>query len=93
MLGAEIVEIASASLDSVEPKARMAEVQARKLLIEALKWTFARAQPKGLRNKVEATAQNNNVVISWQANMDDVSARKADKAADDNVVELVSDAG
>lgn len=93
MLGDEIVEIASASLDSVEPKARMAEVQARKLLIEALKWTFARAQPKGLRNKVEDTAQNNNVVISWQANMDDVSARKADKAADDNVVELVSDAG
>jgi len=90
MLGDQIVAIASASLDAVDPKARMAEVQSRKLLIDALKWTVGRAQPKGLRNKAEDTANNGNVVISWQANMDDVSARKGD---DDTVVELLSEAG
>ncbi|GEM_PF-2114745 len=89
ILSDEINDVAREPLDSIDPKARMAEVQRRRLLVDALKWTFARQQPRGIRNNADDTAQNNTIVMSWQNSPDDVSARQADE---DNVLQLVNDA-
>ena len=42
-----------------------AEIQRRKLEVEALKWTFARTQPYGLRDKKEDAPQQSAITISW----------------------------
>ena len=42
-----------------------AEIQRRKLEIETLKWTFARTQPYGLRDKKEDAPQKSAITISW----------------------------
>ena len=43
-----------------------AEIQRRKLEVEALKWTLARTQPYGLRDKKEdAPQQQQAITISW----------------------------
>ena len=42
-----------------------AEIQRRKLEIETLKWTFARTQPYGLRDKKEDVPQQSAITISW----------------------------
>jgi hypothetical protein len=42
-----------------------AEIQRRKLEIETLKWTFARTQPYGLRDKKEDAPQQSAITISW----------------------------
>ena len=89
ILSDEINDVAREPLDSIDPKARMAEVQRRRLRVDALKWTFARQQPRGIRNNADDTAQNNTIVMSWQNSPDDVSARQADE---DNVLHLVNDA-
>ena len=88
ILSDEINDVAREPLDSIDPKARMAEVQRRRLLVDALKWTFAKQQPRGIRNNADDTVQNT-IVISWQNSPDDVSARQADE---DNVLQLVDEA-
>ena len=45
ILSDEINDVAREPLDSIDPKARMAEVQRRRMLEDALKWTFANQQP------------------------------------------------
>ena len=42
-----------------------AEIQRRKLEVETLKWTFARLQPYGIRDKKEDAPQQNAITISW----------------------------
>ena len=42
-----------------------AEIQRRKLEVETLKWTFARTQPYGLRDKKEDAPQQSAITISW----------------------------
>ena len=42
-----------------------AEIQRRKLEVETLKWTFARTQPYGLRDKKEDAPQKSAITISW----------------------------
>ena len=42
-----------------------AEIQRRKLEVETLKWTFARTQPYGLRDKREDAPQQSAITISW----------------------------
>jgi hypothetical protein len=43
-----------------------AEIQRRKLEVEALKWTLARTQPYGIRDKREdAPQQQSAITISW----------------------------
>lgn len=42
-----------------------AEVQRRKLEVETLKWTFARLQPYGIRDKKEDAPQQSSITISW----------------------------
>jgi hypothetical protein len=42
-----------------------AEIQRRKLEIETLKWTFARLQPHGIRDRKEDVPQQQAITISW----------------------------
>lgn len=42
-----------------------AEIQRRKLEVEALKWTLARTQPYGIRDKKEDAPQQSAITISW----------------------------
>ena len=42
-----------------------AEIQRRKLEVETLKWTFARLQPFGIRDKKEDVPQQQAITISW----------------------------
>ena len=66
----QINDLATAPLptgDGVDNRLLNAEVQRRRLEIDTLKWTFARIQPYGLRDKKEdATNQNNDsITLSW----------------------------
>jgi len=88
-LADEIHDVSRQSLDSVDKQMANAEVQRRRLQVDSLKWTYARQQPRGIRNNADDTAQNNTIVMSWQNSPDDVSARQADE---DNVLQLVNDA-
>ena len=46
-----------------------AEIQRRKLEVEALKWTLARTQPYGIRDRKEdAPQQQSAITISWAGN-------------------------
>lgn len=42
-----------------------AEIQRRKLEVETLKWTFARLQPNGIRDRKEDAPQQSAITISW----------------------------
>lgn len=42
-----------------------AEIQRRKLEIETLRWTLARSQPHGIRDKREDAPQAQSITISW----------------------------
>ena len=92
-LADEIHDVSRQSLDSVDKQMANAEVQRRRLQVDSLKWTYARQQPRGLRNKAEDTAQNNQIVLSWSNTADDVTARQADEEDTATVINLVSEAG
>ena len=92
-LADEIHDVSRQSLDSVDKQMANAEVQRRRLQVDSLKWTYARQQPRGLRNKAEDTAQNNQIVLSWSNTADDVTARQADEDDTATVINLVSEAG
>ena len=62
----QLVDLATAPLDDcLDPRQLNAEVQRRRLEIDTLKWTFARIQPYGLRDKKEDQPTNNSITISW----------------------------
>lgn len=65
--GDHIIDLAITPLPaSVDPKLMNAEVQRRRLEIDTLKWTFARNQPFGLRDKKEdAAANQGSITLSW----------------------------
>jgi len=60
--------------DVVDQRVLGAEVQRRKLEIETLRWTTARAQPNGVRDKKEDAPQQQAITISWAGAEVDVSA-------------------
>ena len=65
--GDHIVDLAVAPLPaSVDAKVLNAEVQRRRLEIDTLKWTFARNQPHGIRDKKEDAVNHGNITISWE---------------------------
>ena len=64
----QLVDLATAPLDEgMDPRQLNAEVQRRRLEIDTLKWTFARIQPYGLRDKKEDQPTNNSITISWDS--------------------------
>ena len=91
-LADEIHDVSRQGLESVDKQMANAEVQRRRLQVDSLKWTYARQQPRGLRNKAEDTAQNNQIVLSWSNSSDDVTARQADEEDTATVINLVSEA-
>jgi len=91
-LADEIHDVSRQGLESVDKQLANAEVQRRRLQVDSLKWTYARQQPRGLRNKAEDTAQNNQIVLSWSNTADDVTARQADEDDTATVINLVSEA-
>ena len=54
--------------DVVDQRVLGAEVQRRKLEIETLRWTTARAQPHGARDKREDAPAQQAITISWAGN-------------------------
>lgn len=64
--GDKINQLAQKPLpDSLDPRQLNAEVQLRRLEIDTLKWTLARMQPFGIRNKKEDVKQPAKLVIGW----------------------------
>lgn len=53
-----------------------AEIQRRKLEVETLKWTFARLQPFGIRDKKEDVPQQQAITISWAPDGPKVEEKK-----------------
>ena len=53
--------------ESVDNRLLNAEVQRRRLEIDTLKWTLARIQPYGLRDKKDepSVAVDNSITLSW----------------------------
>ena len=73
--------------ENVDPRQLNAEVQRRRLEIDTLKWTSARNQPFGIRDKKEDQPQNAGFTISWAGNDLEVSpADQAMKAGEKEVV-------
>ena len=60
--------------DVVDQRVLGAEVQRRKLEIETLRWTTARNQPHGVRDKKEDAPQQQAITISWAGGDVDVSS-------------------
>ena len=70
-----INQLAMSPLPDVEDQRKLhAEVNRRKLEIEALKWTTSRNQPHGVRDKKEDAPQQQAITISWAGGDVDVSA-------------------
>ncbi len=64
-----------------------AEVNRRRLEIDTLKWTTARNQPFGIRDKKEDQAQAQTFTISWAGNDVQVNATEVKvKDSDDSVI-------
>ncbi len=59
--------------DVVDQRVLGAEVQRRKLEIETLRWTTARNQPHGVRDKKEDAPQQQAITISWAGGDVDVT--------------------
>lgn len=51
--------------NSIDGRWLGAEIQRRKLEVETLKWTFARLQPHGIRDRKEDAPQQQAITISW----------------------------
>ena len=65
--GDSINELARSPLpDTLDPRVVNAEVQRRRLEIDSLKWTLARMQPFGLRDKKsDGNANAGAITLSW----------------------------
>lgn len=55
-----------------------AEIQRRKLEIETLRWTLARSQPHGIRDRREDTPQAQSITISWAGGDTAIDAKASD---------------
>jgi len=69
----------------MEAKHMNAEVQRRRLEVDTLKWTFARQQPRGVRNKSADVDQPSSITLVWAA---DDAGENQDKVTGE-VVKLV----
>lgn len=65
--------------DDKDPRVIGAEVQRRRLEIDTLKWTTARNQPFGIRDKKEDQPQAQTFTISWAGGDHAVSATDDDE--------------
>tara|TARA_Y100000401_G_scaffold11272_1_gene7722 strand:+ start:735 stop:1157 length:423 start_codon:yes stop_codon:yes gene_type:complete len=65
-LADHIQEIAMSPLpEGMDPRFLNAEVQRRRLEVDSLKWTLARIQPYGLRDKREDANTPSSITLTW----------------------------
>jgi hypothetical protein len=89
--GDSINELARSPLPAtLDPRVVNAEVQRRRLEIDSLKWTLARMQPFGLRDKKSDGAANTGAItLSWANGEVEVKAAdEAEEKPDSQVVAL-----
>ena len=88
--GDSINELARSPLpDVLDPRVVNAEVQRRRLELDSLKWTLARMQPYGLRDKKSDAAGSGAITLSWSNGEVEVKAETAEeKQSDGQVVAL-----
>tara|TARA_R110002020_G_scaffold24190_3_gene79743 strand:+ start:1267 stop:1725 length:459 start_codon:yes stop_codon:yes gene_type:complete len=88
--GDSINELARSPLpDTLDPRVVNAEVQRRRLEIDSLKWTLARMQPFGLRDKKsDGNANAGAITLSWSNGEVEVKAEAEEKQSDGEVVAL-----
>jgi hypothetical protein len=55
-----------------------AEIQRRKLEIETLRWTLARSQPHGIRDRKDDVVAQQAITISWAGGEVVAEAKKPD---------------
>ncbi len=61
-----LAELATSPLpESMDAKFLNAEVQRRRLEVDTLKWTLARIQPYGIRDKKEDAGNQGAITLSW----------------------------
>lgn len=66
-----------------------AEIQRRRLEIDTLKWTTARNQPFGIRDKKQDQPQAQTFTISWAGNEETVTAQVVPDSDDDSDHQVV----
>jgi hypothetical protein len=88
--GDSINELARSPLpDTLDPRVVNAEVQRRRLEIDSLKWTLARMQPFGLRDKKsDGNANAGAITLSWSNG--EVEVKAADAAEEQSDGEVVA---
>ena len=88
--GDSINELARSPLpDTLDPRVVNAEVQRRRLEIDSLKWTLARMQPFGLRDKkADGNANAGAITLSWSNGEVEVKAEAAEEKTEGQVVNL-----
>lgn len=88
--GDSINELARSPLpDTLDPRVVNAEVQRRRLEIDSLKWTLARMQPFGLRDKKsDGNANAGAITLSWSNGEVEVKAEAAEEKTEGQVVNL-----
>ena len=65
-LADQIQEVALSPLpQGMDPRFMNAEVQRRRLLVDSLKWTLARTQPHGLRDRREDASTPASITLTW----------------------------
>ena len=75
----KIHDLAQEPLPSdIDARMLNAEVNRRKLYIDTFKWTLARMQPYGIRDKKEDVKQPTKLVIGWANDDDTVTAIEID---------------
>lgn len=86
--GDSINELARSPLpDTLDPRVVNAEVQRRRLEIDSLKWTLARMQPFGLRDKKsDGNANTGAITLSWSNGEVEVKAADAEEEKPDSQV-------
>jgi|TARA_R100001460_G_scaffold2057_4_gene7018 hypothetical protein len=64
--GDHLAELATSPLpDGMDARFMNAEVQRRRLEVDTLKWTLARIQPYGIRDKKEDAGNQGAITLSW----------------------------
>ena len=88
--GDSINELARSPLpDTLDPRVVNAEVQRRRLEIDSLKWTLARMQPFGLRDKKsDGNANAGAITLSWSSGEVEVSTADDVGDGDGQVIAL-----
>jgi hypothetical protein len=89
ILSDEMMDLARQPLDGFDKQTLNAEVQRRRVEIDTLKWSFARMQPRGIRNKAEDTTSANTITLNWGGGVDQTAISQTENLELAPVIQLV----